>query len=177
MKGTYHTFLHFNSSILIGCLGEKKKYDEKMHSLRVHAFGTTLKGVAEFRLHCGLKNISSTENFEFSSYFHSHLDAPSPSPFPYVPKIPSVLSSSVVLISCTPWVNYFVSLWIFLTSNKGINQTSTFEVHCIFLLLFFLVIYYLMRLAKWWLVRGSKSSFPCKINIPIVTLEGRVIIL
>jgi len=101
-------------------------WDEKMHSVRVYAFGITL-----FWLHCGLKNISGTENWTFSSSSHSHLDAPSP--FPIFSWIPSVPSICVVLISCTPWVNYFVSLWIFLTSNKGINQTSVWVYLFLFL--------------------------------------------
>lgn len=76
-------FFHF----VRPCLKEKKKqHDEKMHSVRVYAFETTLKRSPEFRLHCGLKNISSTENSEFSSSFHSHLDAPSPSPSLHVPE-------------------------------------------------------------------------------------------
>lgn len=42
---------------------------------------------------------------------------PNPSLFLYDP-------NRCVLISCTPWVNYFVLLWSSLTSNKWIKQTS-----------------------------------------------------
>lgn len=65
-------------------------------------------------------SISGTENQSFPSLFiptRWHPVVPHP-------QLPSVSSGCIVLISCTPWVNYFVSLWSFLTSNKGINQIT-----------------------------------------------------
>lgn len=49
LKGTHHNLTPFNSSILIGhVFFFKKKVDEKMHSVEVYAFGTTLRGLLSF---------------------------------------------------------------------------------------------------------------------------------
>lgn len=109
----------------------------------VYAFGTTSTGWLSFRC------VSSTEILRvFLVFSFPPRRCSFTLTLPLCAWIPSVLGRCVQT-SCTPWVNYFVSLWIFLTSNKGINQTSASTplwLLCFLLLFFCLVLYHLITL-------------------------------
>lgn len=99
----------------------KNMADGKTHSARVQKY---VNGCAECQMLCGLKNMSNSEKADvlvFSSPPQWYSSSALPLCLPEYHLFPV----AVFWFNMHPDLNYFGSLWVFLTSNKGINQTST----------------------------------------------------
>lgn len=138
-KGMHHTFLHSILPFLIGRVKKKrKKRKEKRVTRKCIQWGymhLEMRPTGPLSFDCTVvwRTYPALKTWVFLVFSFPPRLPLHPPPAPLCFQIPSVPSSSDVQISCTPWVNYFVSLWIFLTSNKGINQTSTWERPCLIL--------------------------------------------